>query len=188
MARHRSASRRLGRWLVPCTAVLCLWLGDNDPWGAAGFGSFLALGLVLALFWPLLAVLALEAPGAVVPATWRASWRHGDVTRPHISTRLRRVVYAADRHRCCYCRSSARLQLDHVKPWSLGGRTSLWNLCTLCSRCNKVKSNYWVHRDGRITYRSWEGFDWPSTAGLILAFELRHRRSVTRLIRAAVAL
>jgi hypothetical protein len=185
--RHRSR-RRLGRWLVPCAGAVALWLADNDPFGAAGFGLLLAAGVLLGLFYPLLVILALEAPGALVPASWRAWYWKDSHERPHIRNWLRRAVYAADRYACCYCGSSAQIQLDHVKPWSVGGRTSFWNFCTLCAHHNRVKSNYWVHKSTRVTYTPWKGYGDSAQAAAILACELRHRRSLMRLVRAAIAL
>lgn len=188
--RHRAPARTLSRWLLPGSAMVFLWLGDNDPGSAAGFGAFLGAGLALSLFYPLLALIALETPGALVPSSWRAWYRRGAADRPHIPDRLRRIVYAADRHVCClpWCRSSADLNLDHVRPWSLGGRTSFWNFCTLCGYHNRVKSNYWVFRGGRYTYHPFEGHGNAREAARILAFELRHRWSIIRFIRASMSL
>jgi hypothetical protein len=187
-ARHRPPARKLGRWVVPATAMFWLWIADNDPGSAAGFTAFLAGGVLFSLFYPLAVLLALEAPGALVPARWRAWHRHGQEGRPHISNRLRRITFAADGHMCGFCRSSGGIQLDHVRPWSLGGRTCFWNMMTLCAYHNQVKSNYWVDRDGYVHYRPWEGYHRPGLAAEILAFELRRRWSIIRFIRASMAL
>jgi HNH endonuclease len=187
-ARHRAPGRRLGRWLAPVAGTTGLWLAANGPDGAAGFAGTVAAGLFLGLAWPLLALIAVESPGALVPARWRAWWRRGRDGRPHISDRLRRIVYAADRHACSYCKSSQGLQLDHLRPWSFGGRTSFWNFMTLCRDCNLVKSNYWQARDGRAYYRPFAGHGDIVTAAQILAFERRHRLNLFRLIRASMAL
>jgi hypothetical protein len=184
--RHRSR-RRLGRWLVPCAGAVALWLADNDPFGAAGFGLLLAVGLLLGLFYPLLAILALEAPGALIPSGWR-SWYWKEAPRPTVHAWLKRTVKAADRYSCCYCGSSSDLQIDHVKPWAVGGRMSFWNFMTLCGTCNRVKSDYWVFRSGRVNYHPWKRHCNERSAALILACELRHRRSLARLVRAAIAL
>lgn len=96
-------------------------------------------------------------------------------------------MYAADGRRCAYCGYAGSLELDHVRPWSLGGRSSLWNLMTLCKPHNLVKSNYWSE-DGFSVYRPWKGYSNRNEAAAILSFERRHRWSLIRLIRAAMAL
>lgn len=174
--------------MLPGALTLLLWLADNDPLGMAGLAWFMALGALLTLFWPLAAVLVLQAPASLVPRRWRTWWRHGQDHRPAIPAWLRRVVLAADHHACCFCKSSQQLQVDHVFPWSLGGRTTLWNCMTLCGPCNRVKSNYWVHPSGRVTYNPFEGRGWPERASRILQCELNTRKSPIRLIRAAIAL
>jgi hypothetical protein len=164
------------------------WLTVNTPMGLFGFLGFILLGVALSLFYPLIALLAVEAPGALVPCNWRAYWRRGQEHRPAVRRYLRRIVYAADRHACCYCRRSAGLQLDHFRPWSLGGRTSFYNSFTLCRDCNIIKSNYWIRRDGRVVYKPFEGKSHMTMAAAILAAERRARRNPARWIRAAVAL
>lgn len=187
-AGHRAPARTLGRFALPGVLAFSAWLAENTPAGLFGFIGFILLGAAVSLFYPLAVLLAFEAPGALVPWQCRAWYRRGQEHRPAVSRRLRRVVYAADGYACCYCRSSASLQLDHYKPWSLGGRTSYWNSFTLCGRCNRVKSNYWVHRSGRVTYSPFAGSRYPGDAARILAFERRYRWSLRRFVRAALAL
>jgi hypothetical protein len=189
-ARHRAPARTLGRWALPGVLAFFAWLAENTPGGVLGFAGLIATGLLVSLFYPLVVLMAIEAPGGLVPCSWRTWWRRGQERRPAISKRLRRIVYAADRHMCClsWCRSSADLNLDHVRPWSLGGRTSFWNFCTLCGHHNRVKSNYWAFKGGRYTYRPFEGYGNAREAAAILAFELRYRRSLWRFIRAAISL
>jgi hypothetical protein len=59
--------------------------------------------------------------------------------------KLRFRVMQRDKFRCCLCGRSQRdeviLHLDHVIPWSDGGRTILENLQTLCCLCNQGKGN-----------------------------------------------
>ena len=185
---HRAPARTLGRIALPGVFAFFIWLAENTPGGPWGFGGFILLGLAVSLFYPLIVLLAIEAPGALVPWQWRAWYRRGREHRPTIRRWLRRVVEAADKHACAFCGSSAQLQFDHVRPWSLGGRTSFFNAMTLCGPCNRVKSNYWVHKSGRRTYNPFEGHGNARQAAAILAFELRHRWSLWRFIRAAIAL
>lgn len=51
-------------------------------------------------------------------------------------------------HRCEHkrplwirCRATADLQADHIRPWSRGGSTQLWNGQILCRRHNARKSS-----------------------------------------------
>ncbi len=61
-----------------------------------------------------------------------------------IAPRLRFEVLKRDGFKCVYCGRrppEVRLHLDHVVPWSRGGRTSLENLPTACEPCNLGKGN-----------------------------------------------
>jgi hypothetical protein len=63
------------------------------------------------------------------------------------SLRLRWHVLQRDRFSCRACGTSpattvgVELQVDHIVPWSKGGKTVLDNLQTLCAVCNLGKSN-----------------------------------------------
>ncbi|MBF0428791.1 MAG: HNH endonuclease [Magnetococcales bacterium] len=63
------------------------------------------------------------------------------------SLRLRIKVLIRDRSTCCICGASPAttpgtiLQIDHIVPWSKGGKTVPDNLQILCSFCNNGKSN-----------------------------------------------
>jgi hypothetical protein len=188
--RHHAPARTLGRWALPGVLAFFAWLAENTPGGVFGFLGLVGTGLLVSLFYPLIALMAMEAPGALVPWQWRAWWRKGEERRPGVSKRLKRIVFAADRHACClpWCRSSADLQVEHVRPWCLGGRNSYWNFCTLCGYHNRVKSNYWEFRSGRRTYRPYLGHANRPEAARILAFEKRNRWNLMRFVRAALAL
>jgi hypothetical protein len=61
--------------------------------------------------------------------------------------RLRMRVLKRDRFRCVLCgaspsaRETVELEIDHILPWSKGGKTNAGNLQTLCSDCNRGKSD-----------------------------------------------
>jgi hypothetical protein len=189
MTRRRQGARMRFLSLVMPSAALAGWVDFGQPMHAAGLGMMLLPGTLLGVLAPGMAVSAEALPLLLVPDRARIWWRHRQMgRRPSIAARLRRAVYAADRYRCCYCKSPLQLQLDHVKPWSRGGLTALWNLMTLCGRCNRIKSNYWVARDGYRFYRPWQGAGDEHEAARILAFELRHRWSPGRWIRAGWSL
>jgi hypothetical protein len=158
----------------------------GEPGGLGGALAALVSGALLSLFLPLMMIGLAQLPGALVPSGWRASWRYGR-PRPAIPMWLRRLVFAADRHRCVYCGNPAGLQLDHVHPWSYGGLTSFWNLMTLCGPCNRVKSNYWMDKRG-VHYRPFEGHGNIVAAAAILRAEKRRRWSPVRMLRAAAQL
>ena len=64
-----------------------------------------------------------------------------------ISDKLRYQVLKRDNFKCCACGASpakdpsVELHIDHIIPWSKGGKTEFDNLQTLCSKCNLGKSN-----------------------------------------------
>ncbi len=65
----------------------------------------------------------------------------------NISVKLRYQVLKRDNFKCCACGSSPakdsslELHIDHIIPWSKGGKTTIDNLQTLCSKCNLGKSD-----------------------------------------------
>jgi hypothetical protein len=62
--------------------------------------------------------------------------------RRHIPGELREMVYKRDNYRCRYCGEQvirATATIDHVIPYSKGGKTELNNLVTACDECNLIK-------------------------------------------------
>lgn len=63
------------------------------------------------------------------------------------SPRLRFEVLVRDKFTCRFCGASpskdpsVTLHIDHIMPWSKGGKTTLDNLQTLCATCNLGKSD-----------------------------------------------
>lgn len=63
------------------------------------------------------------------------------------SLRLRFQALRRDHFACVQCGASPAkdpsvdLHIDHIKPWSKGGKTEIANLQTLCQKCNSGKSN-----------------------------------------------
>ena len=67
-----------------------------------------------------------------------------ETRRPHIPAALRRQVMARARNRCEYCQCPESFSLDtftvdHVRPWSDRGPTTLENLACACNNCNSRK-------------------------------------------------
>jgi len=57
---------------------------------------------------------------------------------------VRSTVWTRDGGVCWYCGATVtldRVQIDHVIPWSRGGRTVEDNGVTSCAPCNRSKSN-----------------------------------------------
>ena len=57
---------------------------------------------------------------------------------------LRPLVYARNQFTCCWCNKrqselGVELSVDHIRPRSNGGATTMDNLQTLCRRCNSKK-------------------------------------------------
>lgn len=68
------------------------------------------------------------------------------MSKSHISANLRQQVAEQSRDMCCYCQSQQRLiginlTVEHIIPESLGGTTTLDNLCLACWDCNLIKGS-----------------------------------------------
>lgn len=76
-----------------------------------------------------------------VPGSGLQLWKFGpsDGARPYIPVSLRRAVYDRDGNACLHCGAREALSLDHIHPWSMGGKDTLENLQTLCRSCNSRK-------------------------------------------------
>jgi hypothetical protein len=174
------------------------WAYLGQPLHWAGLGAFLLAGLTV---WPwiMLSVILIgpaALAGLVVPRGIRGRYRRRLIERgiprerqrsSYISRRLRRVTFAADRHRCTGCKTRrVRLEWDHIHPWIAGGPTVLWNGGTLCEVCNGIKLNYNRERDGYEHYAG-NRANIPQ-ARTILRRERRHRWNPLRWTRAAWAL
>jgi len=66
-----------------------------------------------------------------------------EARRQPISAKLRARVLARDGGCCVECGATDDLTMDHIKPWSLGGRDTFENLQTLCQPCNSRKGASW---------------------------------------------
>lgn len=173
--------------MTPLVLAVGGWADLGGPAGGTGLLAFAAFGLLAGTILPGLLVSAAELPLVLIPRPLLRAHRCGK-PRPAIHAWLRRAVYAADRHRCAYCHARVQLQFDHIRPWASGGLSVLWNGMTLCAYHNHLKSNYWRDRDGYVHYRGFVGSENAVLAASILAFELRHRWSPARWVRAGLSL
>jgi hypothetical protein len=58
----------------------------------------------------------------------------------HIQASLKKQVYERDNGRCVKCSSTYKLEYDHIKPFSEGGKHTLTNLRLLCFSCNQRRN------------------------------------------------
>lgn len=56
-------------------------------------------------------------------------------------TKELKLQLLANANQCKHCGSKSQLEIDHIKPFSKGGKTEIDNLQLLCSSCNKSKNN-----------------------------------------------
>jgi hypothetical protein len=180
-----AATRRAASTAAVLGAAYC-WHRMHDPGHLAGLAALAALALTASLVLVTAAPCLRGCAPALVPRARRIRYRRGRA-RPAIPAWLRRAVLAADQHRCVYCGSRAVLQVDHIRPWALGGLTALFNLAVLCRAHNLVKSNYWRDPDGYVHYRPFAGAADVTAAASILRAERRCRRSPLRWLRVAWA-
>ena len=62
---------------------------------------------------------------------------------------IREFIFKRDGYLCLSCGSSAKLEIDHIIPISIGGENKISNLQTLCKSCNcSKKNNYKDYRNG----------------------------------------
>ncbi len=86
-----------------------------------------------------------EATGNSIPAS--SNKTIAEEVKRDIPLKLRLQVLKRDKFKCVYCgRSPATeagviLHIDHVTPFSKGGKTTLGNLQTLCEKCNWGKGD-----------------------------------------------
>lgn len=173
----------MGTVALPGIAVIG-WTALGEPEGFVSLAALLAPAIVLGIMLPAILASLGAVPGLLVPRSAIIWWRCGSEDRPAIRAWLRRAVLAADGYRCCWCEATEELQLDHYRPWSRGGLTAFWNMLTLCGRCNRIKSNCWVARDGYVFYRPFKDAGNRQVALDILAYERWHRWNLMRWIRA----
>lgn len=85
-----------------------------------------------------------EAPGPI---------KRSRDERRDVPLGLRFRVLSRDRFKCILCgdhparNPDCDLHVDHVTPWSKGGRTELGNLRTLCAQCNVGRGNRYDAED-----------------------------------------
>jgi len=62
--------------------------------------------------------------------------------RRYIPKPIRREVFDRDGMVCSYCGTKeGEFELDHIVPWSRGGKHEADNLCVACYDCNRRKGN-----------------------------------------------
>lgn len=105
-----------------------------------------ALILLIFLSWVAAQVLRTARRRSVRPV------RRKDALR--IATRdQRNYIWWKYKGRCAHCHKQCfrsrnwhpdRGEIDHIKPWSWGGRTTILNLQLLCGECNRRKGSRYI--------------------------------------------
>lgn len=78
--------------------------------------------------------------------------------RQKIKLGLRYKVLLRDHFRCVLCGSSpavdqtCKLHVDHITPWSRGGKTVIENLRSLCEHCNLGKGNRFDSMETQVSF------------------------------------
>ena len=75
-------------------------------------------------------------------------WRQTVPSRSKIPDQLRAAVYQRDGNQCLRCGATEGLSLDHIHPWSKGGKDTFENLRVLCLSCNSSRGNRIEVSDG----------------------------------------
>ena len=74
----------------------------------------------------------------------------------HFSKGLKAKIFNRDGNKCRLCDNDypkIRLQIDHIRPMSLGGDATFENGMVVCDTCNRLKSTYFG--DGLIDKILW---------------------------------
>jgi 5-methylcytosine-specific restriction endonuclease McrA len=155
MTRRKRAAARLLLFGGSLVAGGAAWTALHDPLGGRGALASLALSELLV---PGLFLFLLVAPSGIRESfplrrtriIRRKLARQAGLRRPSLRARLKRMLLRAYRGRCVACRSRVRIEYEHRRPYSRGGKTWFPNMTLLCHECNEIKLSYWVERDGWV--------------------------------------
>lgn len=74
----------------------------------------------------------------------RAKWVGRNTIRlrfdPFAARHIRLKILARDQYRCYWCGGQGDT-IDHIIPWSKGGRTNMINCVTACQECNNIRGD-----------------------------------------------
>ena len=78
--------------------------------------------------------------------------RENKKERRYANITEQKFIAAEQKWRCNMCHDllTAHFDLDHIIPWSAGGRTTLDNLQALCTNCHRKKTMF--ERQGICTH------------------------------------
>lgn len=71
----------------------------------------------------------------------------------YISNHMRKEIWKTGDGKCAQCGSTFALQIDHIKPFGVGGKNNLENLRLLCRSCNQ-RGRIKFYGDQNFTQRS----------------------------------
>jgi hypothetical protein len=136
--------------LAAATHPRALPLRFRAAMGALTFLGFVLGGSAIATAWNdrFIPVVELVGLAGVITAAWwlRKTRLAGRDERRGFSAAQRREVIERDGNFCNYCGADGSavgvsLEMDHVTPWSQGGKTDVKNAQLLCSRHNRAKGD-----------------------------------------------
>ncbi len=84
----------------------------------------------------LLLAMCVEVEKVWVPQVKRNS-TGGQIDKRYVSVAVKAKVWERDQGKCVQCGSKMRLELDHIKPFAVGGKTEIQNMRLLCRNCNQ---------------------------------------------------
>jgi len=111
--------------------------------------------------------------------------RHRDKNR-YASNELRLKILKRDKFKCRYCLETVLMNtahIDHVIPWSKGGKTTSDNLVASCNTCNIAKSNHTgiapktLEELGLVAKKKINGRGIPKVLHHLLGTPCKHRKS-----------
>jgi len=113
----------------------------------------------------------------------------------YIAKAMRHQVFERADYRCEYCQVSKlvilSLEIDHILPISLNGKTTLDNLCASCDKCNKYKKKITEAIDPQTNtlqplfnprQQTWQShFRWDETGTVLIGLTPIGRATIVQL-------
>jgi hypothetical protein len=86
------------------------------------------------------------------PETVQRKRKETSTSSRYISVQIRAQVWKRDGGKCKICGSQYALELDHIRPFAVGGETTINNLRLLCRNCNQRKGQvYFIKTSGAFS-------------------------------------
>lgn len=86
------------------------------------------------------------------------NYKSEDKTSHDFPDKIKKQILKRDKYKCVVCKLGKKegldLQIDHIKPRDRGGKSTLDNGQTLCSRCNFLKKNMSMKSLGKKIFQN----------------------------------